>query len=215
MESESIGKRIRQVREDHGLTLREVSDRTGLTVNGISRVELGRTVPTAATIAKLARGLEVDPGELFPKVGAPLHDAGEEQRRKMLEAIQRYAHRRVNDFQRELNDPHSAHFANATSVTNWVEMVAVEAKTWSDWALENYSVLMRSDEREFDVRSSIRDSLQILGHLLTIHRLTDEANKRIKAMSDMPDELAVRRMQKSLQESQESQKHFQERSGTA
>jgi transcriptional regulator with XRE-family HTH domain len=71
MESGTIGKRIREVREEKGLTLRELSDRTGLTLNGISRVELGRTTPTADTIWALAHGLGVEPGVLFPKAVAP------------------------------------------------------------------------------------------------------------------------------------------------
>jgi transcriptional regulator with XRE-family HTH domain len=71
MESGTIGKRIREVREGKGLTLRELSNRTGLTLNGISRVELGRTTPTADTLWALAQGLGVDPGVLFPKAGAP------------------------------------------------------------------------------------------------------------------------------------------------
>ena len=86
MESGTIGKRIREVREEKGLTLRELSDRTGLTLNGISRVELGRTTPTAVTISALARGLGVEPGDLFPKANAPLYPSvSEEQRRKIEE----------------------------------------------------------------------------------------------------------------------------------
>jgi transcriptional regulator with XRE-family HTH domain len=87
VESDTIGKRIREVREERGLTLREVSARAGLTVNGISRVELGRTMPTAATIAKLAQGLGVEPGVLFPKAQSPsssaLDDVASEKRRHL------------------------------------------------------------------------------------------------------------------------------------
>jgi transcriptional regulator with XRE-family HTH domain len=67
-----IGRRIRELREERDLSGTELARRSGLTRNSVSRIELGHHMPSAATIEKLARGLDVDPGELFesPLAGA-------------------------------------------------------------------------------------------------------------------------------------------------
>lgn len=60
-----IGYRVRELREERGLTVRVLSDRTDLAENSISRIERGERVPSSITVEKLARGLGVEPGELF------------------------------------------------------------------------------------------------------------------------------------------------------
>lgn len=62
------GERIRDLRKKRGLTLRELSDRTSMTINGLSRVELGHTTPTSFTLEKIAGALGVEVGDLYPKV---------------------------------------------------------------------------------------------------------------------------------------------------
>jgi XRE family transcriptional regulator, regulator of sulfur utilization len=49
-----IGGAFRQMRESAGLTLREASERSRLSVSYISEVERGRTMPSLDTIARLA-----------------------------------------------------------------------------------------------------------------------------------------------------------------
>ena len=67
-----IGKRVRELREERGLTISELADQAGLTRNAVSRIELGTRTPSATTVKKLAKGLRVEPGVLFE---APLAHA--------------------------------------------------------------------------------------------------------------------------------------------
>jgi transcriptional regulator with XRE-family HTH domain len=60
-----IGHRVRELRESRGLTIRALSDRTGLAENSIYRIERGERVPSATSVEAIARGLGVAPGELF------------------------------------------------------------------------------------------------------------------------------------------------------
>ena len=63
----NVGARIREIREEKRLYIREVAERTGLTVNGIARIERGEVSPNVDSVERLASALDVEPGELFPK----------------------------------------------------------------------------------------------------------------------------------------------------
>jgi transcriptional regulator with XRE-family HTH domain len=54
-----LGPRLRKRRRQLGLTLRELCARTGLSVGYMSQVENDKAVPTLATLAQVAEGLEV------------------------------------------------------------------------------------------------------------------------------------------------------------
>lgn len=60
-----IGKRLKQLRESTNLSQGDVEKRTGLLRVYISRVENGHTVPSVATLEKMARALEVPMYRLF------------------------------------------------------------------------------------------------------------------------------------------------------
>jgi transcriptional regulator with XRE-family HTH domain len=60
-----IGHRVRELRKEKGLTVRVLSGRTGLAENSISRIERGERMPSAASVEAIARGLGVEPGDLF------------------------------------------------------------------------------------------------------------------------------------------------------
>ena len=59
-----LGDRIRQLRRERLLTQEELSERSGVGVTSIIRVERGQVEPRFSTIRKLARALEVEPREL-------------------------------------------------------------------------------------------------------------------------------------------------------
>jgi putative transcriptional regulator len=63
----NIGKRVRDLREEQGLSGAALAHKSGLTRNTVSRIELGHHTPSTSTLKKLAEGLGVEPGELFPK----------------------------------------------------------------------------------------------------------------------------------------------------
>jgi transcriptional regulator with XRE-family HTH domain len=73
-----MGDRLRDLREAKKLSQGDIEKRTGLLRCYISRVENGHTVPSVATLEKLARALEIPLYQLFydgaepPKVPALL-----------------------------------------------------------------------------------------------------------------------------------------------
>ena len=54
----TIGQRIKQVREKHGITQKELSKRIGVSIGTIKSWERGRT-PSAKAFASLYRALEI------------------------------------------------------------------------------------------------------------------------------------------------------------
>lgn len=57
--------RLAELRERHALTLRELSEMSGVAADTINQIELGHRKPRPSTLRKLARALEVDVEEFF------------------------------------------------------------------------------------------------------------------------------------------------------
>lgn len=68
-----IARRIRQIRMTRGMTLKQVSDATGLSKGLLSKVENCIVSPPIGTLSKLANAFEVPIGEFFDLDG---HDPG-------------------------------------------------------------------------------------------------------------------------------------------
>lgn len=60
-----IGSRIKLLRRQKGMTLRDLSEASGLSVNAISRMENGQTSPTVSSVHRLALALGIPIGALF------------------------------------------------------------------------------------------------------------------------------------------------------
>jgi len=60
-----IGERIRAIRQQRKLSLRDVEKRTEILPTNISRLEENRSVPSLETLERLAKGLEVSLYRLF------------------------------------------------------------------------------------------------------------------------------------------------------
>ncbi|WP_299013071.1 helix-turn-helix domain-containing protein [uncultured Photobacterium sp.] len=60
-----LGKRLKEIRVAHGLTLEEASKRTGLARSTLSKIENEQISPTFQAMQKLAGGLEIDIPQLF------------------------------------------------------------------------------------------------------------------------------------------------------
>lgn len=58
-----LGDRVRWLRKQAHLTLAEVGQRTGLTVSFLSDIERGRTVPSLASMERIARAYGLTIGE--------------------------------------------------------------------------------------------------------------------------------------------------------
>lgn len=62
---EKFGKRLRQLREQKGLSQEELAFRANLSVYYISRIERGKANPSLETLHNLASGLRVSIKDLF------------------------------------------------------------------------------------------------------------------------------------------------------
>lgn len=58
----NVGERVREVREKKGLSLRDISQRTGIAEEDVAGIEAGDTAPPLGTIIKLAKALEMKMG---------------------------------------------------------------------------------------------------------------------------------------------------------
>lgn len=59
MNLEALGDRIQTLRADRGLTLRELADRSDVSVSMLSSVERGEKAPTVVVLDRIAAGLDV------------------------------------------------------------------------------------------------------------------------------------------------------------
>jgi transcriptional regulator with XRE-family HTH domain len=66
-----IGARLRQLREEKGLTQADIEEKTGLMTCYISRVENGHKVPSIATLERFAWALGIPLHHLFCENGVP------------------------------------------------------------------------------------------------------------------------------------------------
>ena len=67
-----FGRRLRELRDEHGVSQDMLSRRTGIHATAIGRFERGDREPRLTTILRLARGLGVSPGELLEGMAALL-----------------------------------------------------------------------------------------------------------------------------------------------
>ncbi len=68
-----VGRRIREAREASGLTLRAISDATGVSTSMLSLVERGRTSPSIGTLVAICDALDIQMAKLFS--GSDQNDA--------------------------------------------------------------------------------------------------------------------------------------------
>jgi transcriptional regulator with XRE-family HTH domain len=60
----SLGQRLRELRDEADLSLRELAKRTGISSPFLSDIELGRRFPSEEILGKLAAALNVPPEDL-------------------------------------------------------------------------------------------------------------------------------------------------------
>jgi len=68
--SVAFGKRLRELRAEHGVSQDDLSRRTDVHPTAIGRLERGSREPRLSTILRLARGLDVEPGKLLDDLRA-------------------------------------------------------------------------------------------------------------------------------------------------
>ena len=62
---ELLGKKIREIRNQRGITLKQMADISALNINTLSLIENGKTSPSISTLQRLAGALEVSIKEFF------------------------------------------------------------------------------------------------------------------------------------------------------
>src|SRR3954467_12041883 len=65
VEASPVGHRVRALREAMGLSLRDLSDRSGVSAPMLSQVERGETRPTLAVAERIASGLDLTLSQLL------------------------------------------------------------------------------------------------------------------------------------------------------
>ena len=81
----NVGRRVRQLRAEKGLSQRDLQELTGMLRHYISRIENGHSVPTLENLERLAAALDVPLYQLFyvsddpPSIPSPIPRAALEQ----------------------------------------------------------------------------------------------------------------------------------------
>jgi transcriptional regulator with XRE-family HTH domain len=70
-ETQPVGSRVKALREGMDLSLRDLSDRSGVSPTMLSQVERGATSPTLAVAGKIASGLDLSLSQLLRLDEAP------------------------------------------------------------------------------------------------------------------------------------------------
>jgi transcriptional regulator with XRE-family HTH domain len=79
----AVGPRIRSLRLQRQLTLREIADKAGITPSALSQIERDRSNPTLGSLKAIASALDTTIGHLFPSsaaAGRPVVRAAERKR---------------------------------------------------------------------------------------------------------------------------------------
>ncbi len=63
----AFGDHLRRLREDQGRSRRALAERSGLSPDGIRRIERGALSPSLATLTKLCAGLGIAPSGVFAR----------------------------------------------------------------------------------------------------------------------------------------------------
>jgi len=72
VEGQRLGDRLRQLRKERGMSQERLAEAANLTEDYIGFIERGENVPTLTVILKLAKGLDVDAGDLVAEFTRPV-----------------------------------------------------------------------------------------------------------------------------------------------
>ncbi len=61
----ALGKNLRAARKKLGLTQEQVAERSGVQAGEVSRIEAGKRDPRVSTLERLAKAVELKPGQLL------------------------------------------------------------------------------------------------------------------------------------------------------
>jgi hypothetical protein len=179
----------------------------------ISEVETSKRDSGAGTLRKLASGLGVTVPELFERNDPlkaepplPFNDVVEERGSDVSEAFDTYVRIRAVAHEREVQDPASPHFRDATAAALWVAMLDEERKALVGFILDEAQQLMR----DLPVKERSLLAMRLLWPIGQLADVARQAEERLDAMSDQPDELAARKREKAHVAAEESERRLAE-----
>ncbi|MDH4269259.1 MAG: cupin domain-containing protein [Dehalococcoidia bacterium] len=79
---ESLGDRIRRVREMRGLTIKDLSSRTGIDIDALGRIESSKLIPALGQLVRLGKALDMKMGYFIsPGIDKPMTVVRKHERR--------------------------------------------------------------------------------------------------------------------------------------
>lgn len=83
-EVEEVGTRIRQLREERGISLEDLSSLTGFEVSNLEDIETGKEQPQLGTVMRLSKALDSAVGRLVSGMGTKLYSITRKNDRKQV-----------------------------------------------------------------------------------------------------------------------------------
>ncbi|MDN4614582.1 XRE family transcriptional regulator [Leifsonia sp. F6_8S_P_1B] len=103
-----LGDRLKALRTGRGLTLRQLSERTGLSVSMLSQIESGAADPSLGSLRTLANVFEASIATLFSDPDAPnVHISRPGSRHKLIAGDAGYAYERLTPGRGDLEVLHA------------------------------------------------------------------------------------------------------------
>ena len=81
---DEVGKRIKQLREERGISIEDLSNLTGFDVSRLKDIESGKVKPQLGTVMKLSRALDSAVGHLVSGMGTKLYSITRKNERKPI-----------------------------------------------------------------------------------------------------------------------------------
>ncbi len=81
---DEVGKRIKQLREERGISIEDLSNLTGFNVSRLKDIESGKVKPQLGTVMKLSRALDSAVGHLVSGMGTKLYSITRKNERKPI-----------------------------------------------------------------------------------------------------------------------------------
>jgi transcriptional regulator with XRE-family HTH domain len=81
---DEVGKRIKQLREERGISIEDLSSLTGFDVARLEKIEAGEEKPQLGTVMKLSKALDSAVGRLVSGMGSKLYSITRKNERKQI-----------------------------------------------------------------------------------------------------------------------------------
>ncbi|MCF6248200.1 MAG: XRE family transcriptional regulator [Desulfobacula sp.] len=81
---DEVGKRIKQLREERGISIEDLSDLTGFDIAKLKDIESGTEKPQLGTVMKLSKALDSAVGRLVSGIGSKMYSITRKNQRKQI-----------------------------------------------------------------------------------------------------------------------------------